>query len=48
LKFQSGVDPATPPEERAQRRGRLTKGPPEFREDRSICRKQLTRADLPI
>jgi hypothetical protein len=34
LKFRSGVDPATPPEERAQRRRRLTKGPPEFREDR--------------
>jgi hypothetical protein len=28
------IDPATPPEERAQRRRRLTKGPPEFREDR--------------
>jgi hypothetical protein len=28
------VDPAAPPEERAQRRRRLTKGPPEFREDR--------------
>jgi hypothetical protein len=28
------VDPASPPEERAQRRHRLTKGPPEFREDR--------------
>ena len=27
-------DPAAPPEERAQRRRRLTKGPPEFREDR--------------
>jgi hypothetical protein len=28
------VDPAAPPEERAQRRRRLTKGPLEFREDR--------------
>ena len=28
------ADPAVPPEERAQRRRRLTKGPPEFREDR--------------
>jgi hypothetical protein len=28
------IDPSGPPEERAQRRHRLTKGPPEFREDR--------------
>jgi hypothetical protein len=28
------IDPAAPPEERAQRRRRLTKGPLEFREDR--------------
>jgi hypothetical protein len=28
------TDPAAPPEERAQRRRRLTKGPSEFREDR--------------
>jgi hypothetical protein len=28
------VDPAAPPEERAQRRRRLTKGPLEFRDDR--------------
>ena len=28
------IDPAAAPEERAQRRRRLTKGPPEFREDR--------------
>jgi hypothetical protein len=28
------IDPAAPPEERAQRRRLLTKGPPEFREDR--------------
>jgi hypothetical protein len=28
------IDPSAPPEERAQRRQRLTKGPPEFREDR--------------
>jgi hypothetical protein len=28
------IDPAAPPEERAQRRHRLTKGPSEFREDR--------------
>jgi hypothetical protein len=28
------IDPAAPLEERAQRRHRLTKGPPEFREDR--------------
>src|SRR6266853_2759008 len=28
------IDPAAPPEERAQRRRRLTKGPQEFREDR--------------
>jgi len=28
------IDPAAPPEERAQRRRRLTKGPPEFQEDR--------------
>ena len=27
-------DPAASPDERAQRRRRLTKGPPEFREDR--------------
>jgi hypothetical protein len=28
------IDPAAPPEERAQRRRQLTKGPSEFREDR--------------
>jgi len=28
------IDPAAPPEERAQRRRQLTKGPTEFREDR--------------
>ena len=28
------IDPSTPPEERAERRRRLTKGPPEFREAR--------------
>jgi hypothetical protein len=28
------IDPATPPEERTQRRRRLTKGPSEFREER--------------
>jgi hypothetical protein len=28
------IDPAAPPEERTQRRRRLTKGPSEFREDR--------------
>jgi hypothetical protein len=28
------IDPTAPPEERAQRRRRLTKGPSEFREDR--------------
>jgi hypothetical protein len=28
------IDPSAPPEERAQRRHWLTKGPPEFREDR--------------
>jgi hypothetical protein len=28
------VDPTAPPEERAQRRRSLTKGPPEFRKDR--------------
>ena len=28
------IDPAAPPEERAQRTRRLTKGPTEFREDR--------------
>jgi hypothetical protein len=28
------IDPAAPPEKRAQRRRRLTKVPPEFREDR--------------
>jgi hypothetical protein len=28
------IDPAAPPEERAQRRRRLTKGPLEFRDDR--------------
>jgi hypothetical protein len=33
------IDPAAPPEERAQRRRRLTKGPSEFREDR---------VDLPV
>jgi len=28
------IDPSAPPEERAERRRRLTKGPIEFREDR--------------
>src|ERR1700682_5716095 len=28
------IDPSAPPEERAQRRRRLTKGPTQFREDR--------------
>jgi hypothetical protein len=28
------IDPAAPPDERAERRRRLTKGPQEFREDR--------------
>jgi len=28
------IDPAAPPEERAQRGRQLTKGPPEFLEDR--------------
>jgi alkanesulfonate monooxygenase SsuD/methylene tetrahydromethanopterin reductase-like flavin-dependent oxidoreductase (luciferase family) len=28
------IDPSAPPEERAQRRRRLTKGPKEFQEDR--------------
>jgi hypothetical protein len=28
------IDPAAPPEERAQRKRRLTKGPTEFREAR--------------
>jgi hypothetical protein len=28
------IDPAAPPEERTERRRRLTKGPPEFREAR--------------
>jgi hypothetical protein len=28
------IEPTAPPEERAQRRRRLTKGPPEFREHR--------------
>jgi hypothetical protein len=28
------IDPAASPEERVRRRRRLTKGPPEFREDR--------------
>ena len=28
------IDPSAPPEERAQRRRRLTKAPPEFRENR--------------
>jgi hypothetical protein len=28
------IDPSAPPEERAQRRRRLIKGPSEFREDR--------------
>ncbi len=28
------IDPSAPPEERTQRRRRLTKGPPEFREAR--------------
>jgi hypothetical protein len=32
--IEKTIDPAAPPEERAQRRRRLTKGPPEFREDR--------------
>jgi hypothetical protein len=30
--IETMIDPAAPPEERAQRRRRLTKGPPEFRE----------------
>jgi hypothetical protein len=33
------IDPAAPPEERALRRRRLTKGPSEFREDRVDLRK---------
>jgi hypothetical protein len=28
------IDPTAPPEERTQRRRQLTKGPPEFRDDR--------------
>jgi hypothetical protein len=32
--IESVIDPSAPPEERAQRRRRLTKGPTEFREDR--------------
>jgi hypothetical protein len=32
--FEKMIDPAALPEEGAQRRQRLTKGPPEFREDR--------------
>jgi hypothetical protein len=34
VKLEGMIDPAAPPEERAQRRRRLTKGPLEFREDR--------------
>jgi hypothetical protein len=34
------IDPSAPPEERAQRRRRLTKGPPEFRDDRVDLPKQ--------
>jgi hypothetical protein len=34
------IDPAAPPEERALRRRRLTKGPSEFREDRVDLPKQ--------
>jgi hypothetical protein len=33
------IDPTAPPEERARRRHRLTKGPTEFREDRVDQRK---------
>jgi hypothetical protein len=32
--IEQKLDPTVPTEERAQRRRRLTKGPPEFREDR--------------
>ena len=32
--FEKIIDPSAPPEERAHRRRRLTKEPPEFREDR--------------
>jgi hypothetical protein len=36
------IDPSAPPEERAQRRRRLTKGPTEFREDRvDLPKKQV-------
>jgi hypothetical protein len=34
MAIETIFDPTAPPEERAQRRRRLTKGPPEFREDR--------------
>ena len=34
MAIEKMIDPAAPPEERAQRRRRLTKGPSEFREDR--------------
>jgi hypothetical protein len=37
------IDPAASPEERVQRRRRLTKGPPEFREDVLGCRETLSR-----
>jgi len=37
------LDPAVPEEERAQRRRRLTKGPPEFREDRVDLPKAKTK-----
>jgi hypothetical protein len=32
--IENVIDPAAPPEERAQRRRRLTKGSTEFRDDR--------------
>jgi hypothetical protein len=36
------IDPSAPPEERAQRRRRLTKGPLEFRDDRVDLPKRKT------
>jgi hypothetical protein len=38
------IDPSAPPEERAQRRHRLTKGPPEFRNHRVDLAKGKWRA----
>jgi hypothetical protein len=42
------IDPAAPPEERAQRRRRLTKGPPEFREARVAEGEEMSDGDASL